>query len=25
LGKYPNIDLNALGFKVNWENEPLWK
>jgi hypothetical protein len=24
LAKYPNIDSNALGLKVNWENEPLW-
>lgn len=23
--KYPNIDQNALGFKKEWESEPLWK
>jgi len=23
MNAYPNIDPNALGFKVNWENEPL--
>lgn len=23
--KYPNIDPNALGMKLNWQNEPLWK
>ncbi len=23
--KYPNIDLNALDMKPNWQNEPLWK
>jgi abortive infection bacteriophage resistance protein len=25
LVKYPNIDPNALGLKLNWQNEPLWK
>nr|WP_262901954.1 Abi family protein [Pinibacter aurantiacus] len=25
LGKYPNIDPNALGLKANWQNEPLWQ
>ena len=25
LSKYPNVDINALGFKENWENEELWK
>lgn len=24
LERYPNIDKNALGFKQNWETEPLW-
>jgi abortive infection bacteriophage resistance protein len=23
--KYPNVDPNALGMKLNWENEDLWK
>lgn len=23
--KYYNVDSNALGMKVNWQNEPLWK
>lgn len=22
---YPNVDLNALGFPADWENEPLWQ
>lgn len=22
--KYPNIDINAMGFDRNWINEPLW-
>ena len=25
LIKYPNVDPSALGFKANWQNEPLWK
>lgn len=25
MEKYPNIDPNALGFKPNWESEPLWE
>lgn len=25
LIKYPNVDPNALGFKPNWGNEPLWQ
>lgn len=25
MEKYPNIDPTALGFKENWNNEPLWK
>ena len=24
LIKYPNIDPNALGLKLNWQKEPLW-
>jgi hypothetical protein len=23
--KYPNVDLNALGFPRGWEDELLWK
>lgn len=23
--KYPSVDPNALGFKLNWQDEPLWK
>jgi abortive infection bacteriophage resistance protein len=23
--KYPNVDLNALGITVDWQNEPLWQ
>lgn len=22
---YPNVDPNALGMKLNWQQEPLWK
>ena len=25
LLRYPNVDPNALGIKLNWEQEPLWK
>lgn len=25
LLKYPNVDPNALGMKLNWQSEPLWK
>jgi abortive infection bacteriophage resistance protein len=25
LHKYPNVDLNALGFPADWEGEPLWR
>ncbi len=25
LLKYPNIDPNALGLKINWQNESLWQ
>ncbi len=24
FGKFPEIDLAALGFPVGWEQEPLW-
>jgi abortive infection bacteriophage resistance protein len=23
--KYPTVDLNALGFPADWEDEPLWR
>ena len=23
--KYPNIDIAAMGFPRNWQNEPLWR
>ena len=23
--KYPNVDLKALGFPIDWEAEPLWQ
>ena len=22
---YPNVDITAMGFPKNWEEEPLWK
>ncbi len=25
LEKYPSVDLNALGFQKEWQNEPLWQ
>lgn len=25
FGIFPEIDLNAMGFNANWEDEPLWK
>ena len=25
LGQYPNVDVRALGFTVDWESEQLWK
>lgn len=25
LADYPNIDISAMGFTVDWKNEPLWK
>ncbi|GHT26721.1 CAAX amino protease [Bacteroidia bacterium] len=24
FAKYPNVDKRAMGFPVDWENEPLW-
>jgi hypothetical protein len=24
LTKISNVDPNALGMKINWQNEPLW-
>ena len=25
LHNNPNIDIKAMGFPINWQNEPLWK
>jgi abortive infection bacteriophage resistance protein len=25
LAKYDNVDVRAMNFPANWENEPLWK
>lgn len=25
LAKYPNIDIQAMGFPTTWQTEPLWK
>lgn len=25
LSKYPNVDINAMGFTPDWSNKPLWK
>ena len=25
LAKYPTIDIRAMGFPADWQNEPLWK
>lgn len=25
LGRYPNVDVRAMGFTNNWETESLWK
>jgi len=25
LAEYPTVDVCAMGFPVDWENEPLWK
>ena len=22
---YPNVDITAMGFPKNWEEEPLWR
>jgi len=24
LAKFPTVDIKAMGFPVDWENEPLW-
>ena len=25
LNKFPNIDINAMGFTSNWLEEDIWK
>ena len=25
FAEYPNVDLHAMGFPQDWENEPLWR
>jgi hypothetical protein len=25
LQQYPNVDIVAMGFPMDWENEPLWR
>ena len=25
LNRYPSIDVRAMGFPANWENEDIWK
>jgi abortive infection bacteriophage resistance protein len=25
IAKYPNVDTRAMGFPVDWKDEPLWK
>jgi abortive infection bacteriophage resistance protein len=25
LAKYPNVDTRAMGFPVDWQDEPLWR
>jgi hypothetical protein len=25
LDQYPNVDITAMGFPKNWEEEALWK
>ncbi len=25
LEKYPNVDIRAMGFPVNWQKEDIWK
>ena len=24
LDKYPSVDVTAMGFPQNWQDEPLW-
>lgn len=24
FASFPEVDLNAMGFNLNWETEPLW-
>jgi abortive infection bacteriophage resistance protein len=24
LAEYPTVDIRAMGFPANWQNEPLW-
>ena len=25
IAQFPTIDIRAMGFPANWQNEPLWK
>ena len=25
LGKYPNVDVTAMGFPKGWQEESLWR
>jgi abortive infection bacteriophage resistance protein len=25
IGRYPNVDIHALGFTRDWQSQPLWK
>ena len=25
LAQFPNIDIQAMGFPANWEQEPIWQ
>lgn len=25
IAKYPTVDIGAIGFPVDWDNESLWK
>ncbi len=25
LGKYPNVDVSAMGFPSDWQDEKLWQ
>ncbi len=25
LNRYPNVDIHAMGFTADWQNEPLWR